>query len=92
MNTGYSTSNELFSVAVFSSGPGKTSPKERVMVGKGDSVTVSFFPESGCMVRTVIVDGMPTGDYNRESNSYTFKNVVEKHVIRVEFTEPSGNV
>jgi hypothetical protein len=87
-----STSNELFSVAVFSDGPGKTSPRERVMVGKGDSVTVLFLPESGCMVRTAIVDGMPTGDYNRDLNSYTFKNVAENHTIRVEFTEPSGNV
>ena len=91
MNNNDSTPNELFSVAVFSDGPGKTIPEERVMVGKGGSVTVLFFPEFGCMVRTVIVDGMPTGGYNRESNSYTFKNVSEKHTLRVEFTEPSGN-
>jgi hypothetical protein len=72
-----STSNELFSVAVFSEGPGKTSPEERVMVGKGGSVTVLFFPESGCMVRTVIVDGMPTKDYDQRTDSFTFKNVTE---------------
>ena len=89
MNTGYSTSNELFSVAVFSSGPGKTSPEERIVVGKGGSVTVLFIPDSGCVVSAVFVDGMPTKDYDQRTDSFTFKNVTERHVIKVEFSQSS---
>ena len=84
--------NELFSVMIFSDGPGKTNPEDRVIVQKGDSLNISFIPDPGCGVAAVFIDGMPTKDYNRETNSYMFKNIGEKHTVRVEFYLPLGNV
>ena len=89
---GNSISNELFAVTIFSDGPGKTNPENRFMVPRGLTLTIFFIPDPGCAVATVFVDGMPTKDYNRENNSYTFSSVTEKHVIRIDFTALSVNV
>ena len=50
---GHSISNESFAVTIFVDGPGKTSPENRVIVQKGDSLTIFLIPDPGCAVIAV---------------------------------------
>lgn len=66
---------------------GSVSPSGRgtVSVDKGDDRTFTFVPEPGYKVARIYVDD----DLVPAARSYTFKDVVEDHTLRVEF-EKSG--
>ena len=56
-------------------------PSGSVPVSEGESKTFNFFPNSGCEIAQVIVNGSNVGT----ANSYTFPNVTSRQTIQVTF-------
>ena len=50
--------------------------------------TISFHPEPGAKLASLIVDGMPI-DISGEMSSYTFEQVLEPHSVEAKF-EPAA--
>jgi type IX secretion system substrate protein/List-Bact-rpt repeat protein len=79
-----------FAVAQFTitatAGPhGSISPSGMVTVVYGDSVLYHIQPDSGYYLDTLIVDG----EYSDKDSTYTFRSIVQDHLITVKFSDGS---
>ena len=69
-------------VAVAAGEHGSVSPSGELEVDEGSDITLAFTPNVGYMVSGVLVDGVSV---EFDGNTYTLQNVLEDHVVRVNF-------
>ena len=76
-----------FTIEATVSGSGSISPSGTISVAAGSNQTITFIPDSGYYVSSVVVDGQSV---SWTGNSYTFTNVTANHTIIVTFAKSSG--
>ena len=76
-----------FTIEATVSGSGSISPSGTISVAAGSNQTITFTPDSGYYVSSVVVDGQSV---SWTGNSYTFTNVTANHTIIVTFAKSSG--
>ncbi len=72
---------------------GTITPKDTLVILRGDSVTFSIVPDSGYVIKDVLVDSVSVG----QVSSYSFNGVYKNHTIYAEFglstgIETGGNI
>lgn len=82
-NAGGGGGTTYYTITASAGDGGSISPSGKVSVSYGSSKTFTMKPAEGYEVADVLVDGKSVGAVN----SYTFKNVREKHTIEVIFAE-----
>jgi LPXTG-motif cell wall-anchored protein len=74
-----------YTVSVTSGEGGHTFPTSGpLVVGKGDSLIISFYPDEGYTVKDVKIDGVSLGSLE----NYTFWRIKGDHKVEVEFMAP----
>ena len=81
-NNGTPDEDETFNITVTVGSGGSAEPNGTVSVGYGGSVTITFTPDPGYEIDSVIVDGQKVVV---SGSSYTFSNVVANHTLEVSF-------
>ena len=81
-NNGTPDEDETFNITVTAGSGGSAEPNGTVSVGSGESVTITFTPDSGYEIDSVIVDDQKVVV---SGSSYTFSNVVANHTLEVSF-------
>ena len=76
-----------FTIEATVSGSGSISPSGTISVAAGSNQTITFAPDSGYYVSSVVVDGQSV---SWTGNSYTFTNVTANHTITVTFAKSGG--
>lgn len=76
-----------FTIEATVSGSGSISPSGTISVAAGSNQTITFAPDSGYYVSSVVVDGQSV---SWTGNSYTFTNVTANHTIIVTFAKSGG--
>ncbi len=81
LTQGFQQPNFSLSISIVSDSNGTCSPSNSVAVAQGGSQTITFSPNSGYWIDSVIVNGIkvPT------ASSYTFSNVTSNQTIRVTY-------
>ena len=73
---------QFYTISASAGANGTISPEGDVFVEPGEDKTFAIIPNSGCQVRTVLVDGIDLGPIP----SYTFRSVNGNHSIHAEFS------
>lgn len=76
-----------FTIEATVSGSGSINPGGTISVAAGSNQTITFTPDSGYYVSSVVVDGQSV---SWTGNSYTFTNVTANHTITVTFAKSGG--
>lgn len=76
-----------FTIEATVSGSGSINPGGTINVAAGSNQTITFTPDSGYYVSSVVVDGQSV---SWTGNSYTFTNVTANHTIIVTFAKSGG--
>ena len=76
-----------FTIEATVSGSGSITPGGTISVAAGSNQTITFTPDSGYYVSSVVVDGQSV---SWTGNSYTFTNVTANHTITVTFAKSGG--
>ncbi|MPM52441.1 hypothetical protein SDC9_99200 [bioreactor metagenome] len=72
----------IHTITAFSDTNGTITPNGNIRVISKDSPTFTFIPKIGYEVAQLLIDGIIE---NNPSNTYTFTNVTDDHVISVMF-------
>lgn len=82
------TVTTYYSIDVSCSSGGTVFPSGTNSVKKGNSLTVTWAPQSGYVIDGVYIDGVLD---NSHDGSYTFRNVTESHTLYVRYVRDSGS-
>ncbi|MFD1887160.1 DUF4073 domain-containing protein [Paenibacillus wenxiniae] len=80
------TSGAAYPITVIPSAGGTISPSSLLSVPQGSNQTFTFTPDKGYVIKDVLIDGKSVGAVS----SYTFKNVVAAHTVKVVFVATTG--
>ena len=86
-----------FTITTSASGNGTVTPDGETDVIKGENLTVTFAPEEGYTIKSLVVDGeeLTTSGQSREAyinDGYTFSNIEAAHTLNVTFgKDENGN-
>lgn len=80
-NYSYTITSPTYTITATAGSHGSITPSGAVLVTSGHDTTLTFTPDPGYFVDSIIVDNSFAGD----SSSYTFHNVQSNHAIHVAF-------